>query len=212
MKCDRRTLVAFDLDDTLFQEMEFVRSAYREIARLYGRELLPRMLSASTPAEAFDSTGLPIEVCLDVYRNHFPDIALPWRSLYALEMLKRGGFQLALVTDGRSVTQGNKIAALGLTKYFAPEMIFVSEEVGESKTTGRAFRRIMELAPADRYFYVGDNPQKDFAVPRSLGWSTVALLDSGENVHSQNFQGVDPSALPDCVIHSLTELLGIVGL
>ena len=80
-------VVIFDLDDTLYPEMEFVRSAYRVVARRYGSQLLPPMLAAPTPREAFDSTGLPIEEVLELYRSHRPDIRLPWQSLYVMSVL-----------------------------------------------------------------------------------------------------------------------------
>lgn len=92
--------VIFDLDDTLYAEMEFVRSAYREIARKHGRELLGPMLDAPSPREAFDSTGLPIGELLPIYRNHFPDIRLPWQSLYTLASLKIEGIGWGLSPTG----------------------------------------------------------------------------------------------------------------
>ncbi|MDE5727376.1 MAG: HAD family hydrolase [Duncaniella sp.] len=207
-------LVAFDLDDTLFPEMEYVRSAYRAIARRYGSGLLPAMMSAATPAEAFDSTGLPIEELLAVYRGHFPDIRLPWDSLYLLASLRNAGHSLAVVTDGRSLTQRNKFDALGLGRFVDPSLgLMISEEVGESKTGGRAFRLLEE-----RYgrqcarIYVGDNPAKDFRTPAMMGWTTVCLLDRGENIHIQDFSGLDAYDLPDRKIHSLYELSDLTSL
>lgn len=100
--------VVFDLDDTLYAEMEFVRSAYRAIARRYGLHLLDTMMRAPSPREAFDSTGLPIADQLRVYREHFPDIRLPWLSLYTLSMLRNRGTGLASLPTAeasRSVTR-----------------------------------------------------------------------------------------------------------
>lgn len=202
--------VVFDLDDTLYAEMEFVRSAYREIARRYGLKLLDRMMHASSPREAFDSTGLPVDDQIEIYRRHFPDIRLPWLSLYTLSVLRNRGHRLGLVTDGRSVTQRNKVKALGLYRFIAPEMIFISEEVGSDKLSGEAFRRIMEMCGTDeKYIYVGDNPKKDFVVGNSLGWLTVCLLGGafGENLFDQDFSGLPLVNLPKKTIAGLTELL-----
>lgn len=202
--------VIFDLDDTLCAEMEFVRSAYREIARKYGRELLGPMMSAPSPREAFDSTGLLIGELLSIYRNHYPDIRLPWESLYTLASLKNRGHRLGLITDGRSLTQRNKIRALGLERFMEEELIFISEEVGCEKISGRSFERVMELCgKGGRYMYVGDNPMKDFLPGNRLGWDTVCLINGakGENLFSQDFNAVADAYWPKCCVDSLLQLL-----
>lgn len=207
--------VIFDLDDTLYAEMEFVRSAYREIARKHGRELLGPMLAAPSPREAFDSTGLPIGELLPIYRNHFPDIRLPWQSLYTLASLKNRGHRLGIITDGRSLTQRNKIRALGLERFMEEELIFISEELGCDKISGRSFERVMELCgDGERYMYVGDNPMKDFVPGNRLGWETVCLINGakGENLFSQDFSLVAKENRPKCCVDSLTQLLGFGSL
>lgn len=201
------TVVVFDLDDTLFPEVEYVLSAYKAIARRHGLDLLGPMMAAGSPAEAFDSTGLPIGEVLEIYRTHRPDIRLPWSSLYTLALLHNAGYRLGLVTDGRSITQRHKIEALGLERFIEPQMMFVSEEVGEEKTGGKAFRHIMDMNPGARYIYVGDNPAKDIDTPLSLGWLPVILLDAGRNIHPQNLN-VSQGAV---VVRCLTELPAIVA-
>lgn len=202
--------VIFDLDDTLCAEMEFVRSAYREIARKYGRELLGPMMSAPSPREAFDSTGLPIGELLPIYRNHYPDIRLPWESLYTLASLKNRGHCLGLITDGRSLTQRNKIRALGLERFMQEELIFISEEQGCEKISGKSFERIMQLrGEGERCMYVGDNPMKDFLPGNRLGWDTVCLINGakGENLFSQDFNAVADEYRPKYCVDSLIQLL-----
>ncbi|MCH5327165.1 MAG: HAD family hydrolase [Duncaniella sp.] len=201
-------VIAFDLDDTLFFEIDFVRSAYQTIAKRYGGHLLAGMLSALTPADAFDSTGIPIEELLSIYRTHFPDIRLPWQSLYTLSVLRRQGHKLALITDGRELTQRNKIEALGLGRFFEPSNVFISESFGHLKTDGEAFRALMSSYPGEIYMYIGDNPAKDIAAPRSLGWTTVCIRDSGQNVHRQDFTLLSP----DYILPSVLNLLDIVPL
>ena len=205
-------VIAFDLDDTLFKEIDFVRSAYREIARIHGAHLLPGMLNAASPREAFDSTGRPIEELLEIYRYHKPTIRLPWQSLYTLASLKNTGHELAIITDGRSLTQRNKIEALGLGRFVAPEMILISGEIGAEKLSGEPFRILMERRPEERFVYVGDNPAKDFEAANKLGWETIALNNNGENIHPQNFESVPLPMRPHLRVDSLTEMLKIVNL
>lgn len=202
--------MAFDLDDTLFKEMDYVRSAYRAIAGRYGLHLLPAMMAAPSPREAFDSTGLPIRDILEIYRCHETTIRLPWQSVYALASLRARGVEMALVTDGRANTQRAKIDALGLTRYIPAENIYISEEVGSEKVSGEAFRRIMVRTGVQRYVYVGDNPAKDFVAARREGWMSVCLLDDGQNISGQDFLKYPRENRPDLTIKYMTELVKIV--
>lgn len=206
-------VVVFDLDDTLFAEMEYVRSAYREISRRYGWRYFDMMLSAGSPREAFDATGLPVDLQLEIYRTHRPDISLPWQSLYTLATLRNRGCTLGIVTDGRSITQRHKIEALGLDRFVRPDMFFISEEVGADKISGEPFVWIMsKFGESERYIYIGDNPAKDFVAPKRMGWLTVCLLGGadGNNLFSQDFSSFPKENLPEMKIGYLTELLGIV--
>lgn len=207
-------VVIFDLDDTLCPEMEFVRSAYRAVARRYGAYLLPPMLAAPTPREAFDSTGLPIGAVLELYRSHRPDIRLPWQSLYVMSALAAQGHILGLVTDGRSLTQRHKIEALGLARFMRPDLVLISEEVGSEKLSGEAFRLIMERTGGNGpYLYVGDNPKKDFVAPNRLGWLTVGYRrgGNGENISPYDTASVAEENRPLVEIDNLCELIGLVN-
>ncbi|MCM1519985.1 MAG: HAD family hydrolase [Lachnoclostridium sp.] len=207
--------IAFDLDDTLYQEIEFVRSAYRRICGQDNHRLLSQMMEAKTPAEAFDLAcesiaDLNIQTTLNIYRNQLPDIVLDARVKGLLEWMKLEILNLALITDGRSITQRNKIRALGLNDYFSDEAIFISEECGHDKTDEYSFLRLMNQHPGDSYIYIGDNPQKDFLIPNKLGWTTVCLRDKGENIHSQCFNKLSCEYLPQIIIDDLSQLHQII--
>ena len=64
----------------------------------------------------------------------------------------------------------------------------------------------MKKYPDADFYYVGDNPKKDFIAPNVLGWETICLLDSGCNIRPQEFLSVSTAALPRCKIKSLIEL------
>lgn len=203
-------VAAFDLDDTLYHEMDYVHSAFRAIAHKYGSKYYQLMISAPSVAEAFDTPGIKIDDLLQIYRNHIPDITLPVSSLYTLEALKKSGHTLALITDGRVSTQYNKISSLGLDRIISPDMIYVSEEFGQGKITGGAMRDIMVKCPSDSYMYVGDNLTKDFVRGNELGWATVCLKASPVNIFPQDFKNTDSQFLPKKVIRNLYELLDLV--
>lgn len=128
-----------------------------------------------------------IKELIDHYRSHIPNPqAYSLRSgvKETLEALRSHGIVTALITDGRSITQRCKIEALGIERFIAPENILISEETGFDKTSPENFSEIVRNFPeAKRFFYIADNPQKDFIMPNILGWiSCLAPLDF-DNVH-----------------------------
>lgn len=204
--------IAFDLDDTLYPEIEFVRSAYREIARRYNHpELSELMYHASTPREAFDLAtrviGLPDATALiEIYRNHLPDISLRPEVESTLLVLKNRGITLALITDGRSTTQRNKIAALRLERFFDSDLIFISGETGGDKTTGLPFCLTEKAASSGPYLYVADNPAKDFFQARKRGWTTIMIMGKKDNIHSQDLSSAAEDFKPHRIIYSVEKL------
>ncbi len=219
-----RICVAFDLDDTLYKEIEFVRSGWRAVADTFARYsdtgsdgLFSVM---STSVNAFDAllalpalkhVGITIEDILDIYRTHHPDISLPDDSFAVLSELKRRNIPLALITDGRSLTQRNKIAALGLDRFFNDDLIIISGETGVDKYSSAPFMLLDSRLEADHYFYVGDNLAKDFFQPNKMGWTTIMLNDTDHvNIHPQDRSKVDPDHWPSKTINKITELLNLI--
>jgi putative hydrolase of the HAD superfamily len=120
------------------------------------------------------------------YRFHFPTLVLPDESEFFLETVKRKKIPLILITDGRSLTQRNKLSALGISDFF--ENIIISEEFGSEKPNIRNFEWVMKFYKDSSYVYIGDNTNKDFVTPNKLNWNTVCLVDDGRNIHKQSFE------------------------
>lgn len=206
-------VICFDLDDTLYKEIDFVKSAYREIAEKTGHpEAVQSMIKwyyegKNVFAEMITEYKLEqtLSDCIEIYRNHFPKISLEPEVKCFLDELKSAGVYLGLITNGRSVSQRNKINALGLEGFFDIEVI--SEEFGYEKPDERCYGVIMETFPeCKRYIYIGDNPEKDFIAPNKLGWQTICLLDDGRNIHHQNFN-LRKEFLPEIKIDSINAII-----
>ena len=215
-----KQVVIFDLDDTLYKEIDYLKSAYREIAsRVYpalevdfkevdavyhwmltnyrqGKNVFDELLRYPVPFSP--------EELLRIYREHQPSIALSDGAKEVLEYLKKEGHAIGLITDGRSRTQRNKMEALGLGKYVEPELVLVSEETGFCKPALESYRYVMQRYPEANYVYVGDNPQKDFDAPNLLGWLTVCLKNDGWNIHPQ--VEVEPAYGAQVTIENLKEI------
>lgn len=210
-------VVVFDLDDTLYKEVEYVESGFKAVGRHLGNEsLADELISLWKNGEnALEclinkySLHFSIDELLSVYRNHFPAIELDSSTIMVLDYLASKGKILGIITDGRSLTQRNKIQALGLSHWITPDNIIISEEFGSSKPDPRNYRYFMSKYPANTYTYVGDNVTKDFIAPSSLGWQTICLKNNGTNIHSQIFDK-RKEYLPDITITNILEITYLI--
>ena len=94
-------IIAFDLDDTLYQEIDFVMSGYRAVSRFveqeYGYADAFAVLSDaySKHQNPFDAlalamkpTDINIDRLVDIYRNHMPEISLSCATEATLQYLQ----------------------------------------------------------------------------------------------------------------------------
>lgn len=218
-KSSSHIVIVFDLDDTLYKEIDFLQSGYRHILQTYGlSSQFDAMLQVyQQQQDAFQwliDNFLP-SVCkdtlLELYRNHNPSLRLPKESRYLLEHLCHihPTPHLGIITDGRTTTQTNKIRALQLHHYMPDDAIIISERFGSCKPSTRNYEVFMHQCPHADYWYIGDNLQKDFIAPNRLGWNTVCLRDNGQNIHTQQID-VSQEARPQHYIDSLSESLRLI--
>jgi putative hydrolase of the HAD superfamily len=215
IKVNARHFFVFDLDDTLFPEIEFLKSAYRHIANelkpvleedIY-EEMFTRYKSKENVfkwvAALEKAVHKPITTdwLIKEYREHVPLVELNSAAALFLEQVKKLSIPAGLITDGRSITQRNKLKSLGIDNYFRD--IIISEEFGSEKPDERNFLFFQNKYPGSEFYFFGDNTVKDFIVPIKLGWSTVCLKDSGNNIHKQAF---DAQPLPAAIISSFSEI------
>lgn len=215
--------VVFDLDDTLYPEYDYVLSCFgavsEHIQQLYGiadakSELTE--LFAQSREHVFDrfaqSHGLDkscVVQMVEVYRTHTPDIKLSDEVKQTLKDLRSHGYKLGIITDGRPNGQRAKIEALGLNS-LVDEIIITDELGGEQyrKPNPKAFKVManrLGVAPSEM-LYVGDNPQKDFAVKKFLPVKTAILKrHNGLYTDKEYLYGI----LPDVVMFDISNTLSL---
>lgn len=198
MKC-----CAFDLDDTLYSEQSYVVSAYRAIEDQWGITVPCGVPIREAFAAAAKMAGVGENDIVNLYRSHTPKITLYPGVIGGLNELKKRGYELAIITDGRGSTQRAKLKALGLDGFINPDMIFISEEVGCDKLSGKIFDKLPRF---NHKIYVGDNPAKDFQAAIQRGWRTFCLKDKGSNIHPQSLEGIKPTV----VIGNISDLLNFL--
>lgn len=218
LRSGEATVVVLDLDDTLYSEIDYQTSGYLEVCRWieeivgvsFVREI--ETLRVNNELDVLGAlcelAGLPLstkESLLWIYRLHRPAIRLSPAVSQFMQILRRK-HKVAILTDGRAVTQRQKLKALGLTDI----PVYISEEYSSVKPSPYRFELITKEMPAARYVYIGDNPKKDFIAPNALGWMTIGLRDRGTNIHRQHIGELDKSQLPAFWVHSLDETLQII--
>lgn len=211
-----RTIV-FDLDDTLYSERDYVLSgkhAVREaVQRVFDVDVGDAFLEIESDflTEACILAGLPIsakETLLWIYRTHTPQIEPRASVLNVLDKIRKNGDNVCILTDGRALTQRLKVKALQLDV----DGVYVSEENGAEKPDPVGYQRIMSDFPADTFFYIGDNPKKDFIAPNKMDWQTIGIAARETNIHSYDLGTVDPAALPKAWFDDFSELPELLGL
>ncbi|MEZ4459263.1 MAG: HAD family hydrolase [bacterium] len=177
----------FDLDDTLYPELDYARSGIAAVAQHISspeystadiERVMLDVLEEGVRHKVFDvalerlGIRVPIAPLVQVYRSHSPSIQLSAAARETLEIARDVG-AVGLITDGFAEVQWSKIRALSLHSWI--DHIVVTDELGRHswKPSEDGFRRIMEMCPATQYCYVADNPEKDFQAPARLGWTTV---------------------------------------
>lgn len=217
------SVVAFDLDDTLYKEMDYVASGYRTVAQTLAdatgadAATLFDIISTHRPlgfeAALEHIAGMPgadtftIESMVETYRAHRPDINLYGDAEATLSRLRDAGVRLVLITDGSTRHQRAKIKALGLDRFFEADDILISEETGGDKTTLIPWQIVERRYPGARRTYVGDNLSKDFRLPNLRGWRTVMLRDpDGRNVFPQRPADWPAENLPQTTVDTIAAL------
>jgi len=187
-------ILVFDLDDTLYEEMAYVRSGFRAVAAYGEREFgldatksLENMLAhiaAHGRGKVFDNwlstnggfSRKRVSECMRIYRHHSPEIEMSSSTKSLLSTLRKN-FHLYMVTDGHKVVQLKKVDALELKAVF--KRIFFTHRFGlvNSKPSLHCFdiiRRVERVSWSD-IVYVGDNPFKDFVNLNLIGAKTIRV-------------------------------------
>lgn len=212
---NEKTHFIFDLDDTLYAEIDFLKSAYHHIAQMLSayinEDVYETMWQYYTEKKnvfslLIEQYGdkvplLTIEQLLHEYRNHEPAIKLSEETLDFINKAVSKQIPFGIITDGRSITQRNKLKALGIEDKCAD--IIISEEFGSEKPAPGNFLFFQEKYSDKEFYFFGDNTSKDFIVPAKLGWTTICIKNSGNNIHQQD---VTRPPVPDYIISSYNEI------
>ena len=218
------TTVVFDLDDTLYDEIEYCKSGFATVAQYLAQspenppaeKIYEHLWQEFTTGDrkkifnsALDKLGIKygdefIKNLVTRYRTHPPEIKLPADSKKVLDMLGKN-YTLALLTDGFLPAQKLKVKALRIEDYF--KCIIYTEQMGRDcwKPSTAGFKEIMKRLneKAENIAYIADDETKDFIAPNQLGFITVQIIRDS-CLHTE--KGRSPYAPANHIIRKISSL------
>ena len=217
-------LVIFDLDDTLYDEIDYCRSGFSAVGRYLAEKhtdtnpeaifktLWDQFTSGNhtrTFNIALESHGINydenlIRLLVQHYRDHKPDITLPSDSWALLDELKEK-YTLALLTDGFMPAQQLKVQALGIEGDFS--VVVYTELLGREhwKPSTLGYEQILRQfnISAEHAIYIADNAEKDFIGPNSLGMPSIHV-QRPNGIHAE--KAINPASRPTYAANSIAEI------
>lgn len=180
-------VIIFDLDNTLYNEREYVISGFKAVALFLAKEksidncsvysLLLESFVLNGRGNNFDYLCKMMDIdshiiskLVDVYRGHCPKLSLRDDIKIFLGKLSRD-YKLCLLTNGWQMSQKMKVEALGLERYF--DTIFYSQQGGleYAKPHPKYFMQVLRLynIEASEALMIGDDPVADIQGAKNLG-------------------------------------------
>ena len=218
--------IAFDLDDTLYLERDYVQSGFDVVGDWVAATLGMKhfaenarlLFEQGERGSVFQSVlkhlgrepePLIVSKMVDIYRNHEPKISMLPDASECLARL-RDQAVLSIITDGPLASQRAKCRKLRLEEFC--KFIVLTDEWGAQfhKPHLRAFEFVRsQTGPGSfEFIYVADNPAKDFNGPLALGWDTVRVRRPGGLHFAREAM---PAAQPRVEIGDLSLLCDVLG-
>lgn len=202
--------VLFDLDDTLFDQRDWLDGAWAAVAcravELCGHPAtgladVLRAVSADGGSaqggiidRAVAQCGLDLAIAplVEAFRTHRPDRLEPYPGVRDGLARLAAIMPIGIVTDGDCGIQQGKLAALGLGDCLSA--VILSDSLGRSrrKPDPAPFRAALDALGAEPagVVFVGDNPRKDVAGAAALGMTTI-------RVRTGEYGALEGPVLPD---------------
>lgn len=187
---DPYTLFLVDMDDTLFDERDFVMSGFKAVAE----HVVPWGIESETAFDylqrRFDSVGRDhifnhlltthagearaerVDELVQVYRNHTPQLSLYPGAASVLDAMRAGGGRVVVVTDGLATVQERKFSALGLDARV--DHVVFCQATGFAKPDPRSLDGVVSTGMRDTVL-IGDDPERDLLMAYQLDVDAIRV-------------------------------------
>ena len=184
--------ILLDLDDTLFDETNFIDSGFRHISIFLGNEfninpknifeILKNDYGNGIRNNNFDvlinelNLNIDVNIIINEFYSHPPNVKLFDDSMIFLNSIQNK-YKIGLITNGNPKTQNNKIDALQIRNRFDIILISGDYPTNWKKPNFRIFKEALRNLNSDssNSIYIGDNPIEDMKGANDAGIRNVLL-------------------------------------
>lgn len=186
-------LIIFDLDDTLYNEKEYVVSGFRSVSKKieskYGLNFF-EVYSALLESFFVDGRGKNFDKIVDkfglspkivpdlvkTYRGHEPEIHIKDEDKLFLKKLSQK-YKLCLITDGWEDVQKNKVSVLKLDSIFDLVLYSQRDGIKYAKPHNKFFVKALNYfkVKKEEAVMIGDDYDKDIVGANGLGIKTFQV-------------------------------------
>ena len=227
---NKKPILVFDLDDTLYSKKKVFLDTLKEIYPNHSFDESSYKVYQEKSDKAFElfSKGK-----ISLEENHFSRVQntltaleLPSSSQETMTFKKEYQFMmdhiqldkewfsffdylspkanLVLLTNGPTDHQLKKIHSLNLYKWFTSERIFISESTGDKKPEHEAFINVEKLFPntsPSKFWMIGDDLHNDILGAKRRNWNTVYFK------YEKNLQSLmsSPLSTPNQLLEKLLD-------
>lgn len=202
--------IVFDLDDTIYSKEDVFLSVFDQFVFPfeYRNKVFSEYLSYSDQAfqaveqhlisleeshiwrvvKTFEHFGLTCSTqTAKDFSTHYVEamksiqLSKDWKEFF--EWLVKQNIPLAILTNGPSHHQRNKLHALKLDRFIPEDAWFISEDLGWSKPHKNVFLAIEQYTQLTQaqLLMIGDNVQADILGAQQLNWKTIWYTSSKHN-------------------------------
>lgn len=186
----------FDLDDSLYEEKQFVNSGFNKVAefiedkfKIDKKDFYKMLIDIYNRGSRGNIFNLALEkvnvayeeniirAMVKIYREYNPKIRLA-EDIKSLIIKLKEIYSLGIVTDGNFEVQKKKVQALKLEELF--DSIIYTDKYGREYWKPNilgyklALEELGDILPEETV-YIGDNPHKDFIGAKKVGITTVRV-------------------------------------
>ena len=196
--------IFFDIDNTLFDSQRLASEARKNAVRAMIKaglkakpnEAFERLMEivkryGSNYPEHFDKLaeeyGVPEELHGKVvaagqgeYHNTKFRLLVPFEGVKeTLRKLKKRGYELGIITNGREKKQWDKIIRLSISEFFEPVMVVISERVGFEKPAAKIFEEAIRRAKCVPHEAVMVGDKEEDMAAKNVGLKVIMYKRNG---------------------------------
>ena len=202
----------FDLDDTLYSKSEVFFKAFCQFAtpsidaeslyltyqkrsdeafeKFSSGEISLSQSHQERVSNTFKDVGIElssekIQAFIKAYQDTLNAITLSEEWIEVFQQCNKESYQIAILTNGPTNHQKNKLYQLNLSKWIPEDFWFISESIQAKKPSIQAFHHVESKISADEYFMIGDDIKTDITGAIQANWHPIQFtkyhqMDAGK--------------------------------